>query len=88
MEKQLTCKSVLCITLLKGLFMCRICGLWSGFVLLMNLTYKFCKTSDLPSCLLNMPVMCGVSGPDLDDCSKNGKKAAEAMSLSKEGKSV
>lgn len=32
--------------------------------------------------------MCDVSGPDLDDCSKNGKKAAEAMSLSKEGKSV
>lgn len=28
------------------------------------------------------------SGPDLDDCSKNGKKAAEAMSLSKEGKSI
>ncbi|XP_077459093.1 ataxin-7-like protein 2a isoform X1 [Stigmatopora argus] len=26
-------------------------------------------------------------GTDLDDCSKNGKKAAEAMSLSKEGKS-
>lgn len=35
-----------------------------------------------------MPVMCDVSGPDLDDCSKNGKKAAEAMSLSKEGKCV
>lgn len=28
------------------------------------------------------------SGPDVDDCSKNGKKAAEAMSLSKEGKSL
>lgn len=67
--------------------MCRICGVWSGFVLLMNLTYKFFKTSDLPSSLLNMHLMCGVSGPDLDDCSKNGKKAAEAMSLSKEGKS-
>ncbi len=35
-----------------------------------------------------MHVMCDVSGPDVDDCSKNGKKAAEAMSLSKEGKSV
>lgn len=32
--------------------------------------------------------MCDVLGSDLDDCSKNGKKAAEAMSLSKEGKSV
>lgn len=31
--------------------------------------------------------MCAVSGLDVDDCSKNGKKAAEAMSLSKEGKS-
>ena len=29
-----------------------------------------------------------VSGPDLDDCNKNGKKAAEAMSLSKEGKCI
>lgn len=28
-----------------------------------------------------------VSGPDLDDCGKNGKKAAEAMSLNKDGKS-
>uniref|UniRef100_A0A672I468 SCA7 domain-containing protein n=2 Tax=Salarias fasciatus TaxID=181472 RepID=A0A672I468_SALFA len=27
-------------------------------------------------------------GPDLDDCSKNGKKAAEAMSLSKEDMSI
>lgn len=32
--------------------------------------------------------MFDVSGPDVDDCSKNGKKAAEAMSLSKEGKSA
>lgn len=32
--------------------------------------------------------MCDVSGSDVDDCSKNGKKAAEAMSLSKEGKSL
>lgn len=29
-----------------------------------------------------------LTGPDLDDYSKNGKKAAEAMSLSKEGESV
>lgn len=35
-----------------------------------------------------MRVICDVSGPDVDDCSKNGKKAAEAMSLSKEGKSA
>ncbi len=35
-----------------------------------------------------MHVICDVSGPDVDDCSKNGKKAAEAMSLSKEGKSA
>ena len=33
-------------------------------------------------------VMCDVSGTDVGDCSKNGKKAAEAMSLSKEGKSA
>lgn len=32
--------------------------------------------------------MCVVLGPDVDDCSKYGKKAAEAMSLSKEGKSA
>lgn len=31
--------------------------------------------------------MCDVLGPDVDDYSKNGKKAAEAMSLCKEGKS-
>lgn len=68
--------------------MCRICGVRSGFVLLMNLTYNFWKTSDLPRGSLNMHVMCDVSGPDVDDCNKNGKKAAEAMSLSKEGKSV
>ena len=35
-----------------------------------------------------MYVKCLVSGPDVEDCSKNGKKAAEAMSLSKEGKSA
>lgn len=29
-----------------------------------------------------------LSGPDLDECSKNGRKAAEAMSLSKEGESL
>lgn len=29
-----------------------------------------------------------LSAPDLDDCSKNGRKAAEAMSLSKEGESL
>lgn len=62
--------------------MCRICGVRSGFFLLMNLTLKFCKTSD------HHHLMCDVLGSDLDDCSKNGKKAAEAMSLSKEGKSV
>lgn len=28
-----------------------------------------------------------ISGPDVDDCGKNGKKAAEAMSLNKDGKS-
>lgn len=33
-------------------------------------------------------VKCDVSGADVDDYSKNGKKAAEAMSLSKEGKSA
>ncbi|TMS18797.1 Ataxin-7-like protein 2 [Larimichthys crocea] len=32
--------------------------------------------------------MCDVSGSDVDDCSKNGKKAAEAMSLSKEDMSI
>lgn len=68
--------------------MCRFCGVRSGFVLLMNLTYNFGETSDLPRGLLDMPLMCDVSGPVLDDCSKNGKKAAEAMSLSKEGKFV
>lgn len=35
-----------------------------------------------------MCVVCDVSGPGVDDCSKNGKKAAEAMSLSKDGKSA
>lgn len=70
------------ITQLKGLFVCRNCGVRLGFVLLMSLTYTtFGKH-------LNMCVMCDVSGPDVDDCSKNGKKAAEAMSLSKEGKSA
>lgn len=87
-EKQLTCKSVLYITQLKGLFMCRICGVRLGFVFLMNLTYNFWKTSALPRGLLNMFVTCDVSGPDVEDFSKNGKKAAEAMSLSKDGKSA
>uniref|UniRef100_A0A3P9DGL1 Ataxin 7-like 2a n=1 Tax=Maylandia zebra TaxID=106582 RepID=A0A3P9DGL1_9CICH len=32
--------------------------------------------------------MTPADGPDVDDCNKNGKKAAEAMSLSKEGKHV
>lgn len=68
--------------------MCRFCRVGSGFVLLMNLIYNFGETSDLPRGLLDMPLMCDVSGPVVDDCSKNGKKAAEAMSLSKEGKFV
>lgn len=47
---------------------------------------KLLGTPDLLTCgLSNMYVKCDVSGPDVDDCSKNGKKAAEAMSLSKEG---
>uniref|UniRef100_A0A3Q3WTF9 SCA7 domain-containing protein n=1 Tax=Mola mola TaxID=94237 RepID=A0A3Q3WTF9_MOLML len=32
--------------------------------------------------------MTAADGPDLDDCNKNGKKAAEAMSLSKEDMSI
>lgn len=54
----------------------------------MNVTYNFWQTADLLNGLSNMYVKCAVSGPDVDDCSKNGKKAAEAMSLSKEGKST
>lgn len=67
--------------------MYKICRVRLGFVLKMNLIFNFRITSDLPRGLLNMYLMCDVLGPDVDDCSKNGKKAAEAMSLCKEGKS-
>lgn len=53
----------------------------------MNLIFNFRITPDLLRGLLNMYVICDVLGPDVDDYSKNGKKAAEAMSLCKEGKS-
>lgn len=54
----------------------------------MSLTNKFWKTPDLTNGYSNMYVTFNVSGADVDDYSKNGKKAAEAMSLSKEGKSA
>lgn len=66
--------------------MCRMCIVRSGFVLKINLIFNFRTRSDLPRGLL-MYVMCDVLGPDVDEYSKNGKKAAEAMSLCKEGKS-
>lgn len=49
--------------------------LWGCFF-----TYKLCVPC-------NKPVICDISGPDLDECGKNGKKGAEAMSLNKDGKS-